>query len=123
MKTGTIKYSAEFRTPDGLGRWAGIELQYDQTDEDEIKVYKRAIGIVDAFIALTNEAYTIQVNADKKRMEPTIDMINSCQNINVLRSYERYIGDNKELRDAYDIRQRDLRVQDGTYFGGSGYAK
>jgi hypothetical protein len=44
MKTGTVKYSAEFRTIDGFSRWAGIELQYDMGAETFADVYARAVN-------------------------------------------------------------------------------
>lgn len=127
MKTGTIKYSAEFRSPEGLSRWAGIELQYEQGHEDPAEVYKKAVEIISkstgqAFLDNSNlDPYSptsywaqplttsiIQINPEDREIGLRVEDILSCKDLVTLNSYRFLAKNSLDLMNAFNIKHAEL---------------
>ena len=127
MKTGTIKYSAEFKTLDG-NRWLGIEMEYDMNTDNPIEVFNKAEDTINTFArsrglliditpqyppsgwlpSINQPLREIQVEKDDKEVGDPIKEILSAPDLKELETYRWQINKNPELERAYILRYDEL---------------
>lgn len=123
MKTGTIKYSQEFRSIEG-SRWIGIELQYDMSSETPGDVYKEAERLVHSFANTSGQpildnspapgpppVITIERTSEAERDAELIRNIYACTQLtgnDGLQTFYTVAQKSEAGKMAYDVMKRKL---------------
>jgi hypothetical protein len=119
MKTGTIKYSKEFKNEYGLSEWIGVEYEFDMDHETPSDVYLKAKNDVVSFYSnqksntiierndvIIGPVITVEKESENERIANTIKCIYGCERLDGkdgLFSYYTIASGNPETLAAYHV--------------------
>ncbi len=112
MKTGTIKYSQEFKLIDGSTKWWGIELEFNMDSEDPADVAEKARSLVYKFAQSSVPGFpdnsippgpppVIQVKPEDREIGLTVEWINGFTDHKALSEFKLLVKGKPDLEEAY----------------------